>query len=67
MRKSYQDRPAAWFHPLTLTFEPVGVDLLDEVGVDVSGYEFGLCDDVPQYRDVVVDTWGGRGEDTYQL
>ena len=45
-----------WLHPLT--FEPFGVDLFDEVGVDVSCYELGLGDDVPQHWDVVVDTWG---------
>ena len=53
--------PAVWPHPLT--FEPFGVDLFDEVGVDVSCYELGLGDDVPQHWDVVVDTWeegGGR-------
>ena len=56
--------PAVWPHPLT--FEPFGVDLFDEVGVDVSCYELGLGDDVPQHWDVVVHTWeeggGRRGE-----
>lgn len=56
---SGKELPAVWLHPLT--FEPIGVDLLDEVGVDVSGYEPGLCDDVPQHWDVVVDTWGRQG------
>ena len=50
--------PAVWPHPLT--FEPFGVDLFDEVGVDVSCYELGLGDDVPQHWDVVVDTCGRR-------
>ena len=36
-----------------LTFEPFGVDFFDEVGVDVSCYELGLGDDVPQHWDVV--------------
>ena len=48
--------PAVWPHPLT--FEPFGIDLFDEVGVDVSCYELGLGDDVPQHWDVVVDTCG---------
>ena len=52
--------PAVWPHPLT--FEPFGVDLFDEVGVDVSCYELGLGDDVPQHWDVVVDTCGEREE-----
>ena len=56
---SEKELPAVWLHPLT--FEPIGVDLLDEVGVDVSSYEPGLSDDVPQHRDVVVDTWGRQG------
>ena len=47
-----------WPHPLT--FEPFGVDLFDEVGVDVSCYELGLGEDVPQHWDVVVDTCGER-------
>ena len=50
-----------WPHPLT--FEPFGVDLFDEVGVDVSCYELGLGDDVPQHWDVVVDTCGEREEE----
>ena len=47
--------------PPPLTFEPFGVDLFDEVGVDVSCYELGLGDDVPQHWDIVVDTWGEEG------
>ena len=52
--------PAVCPHPLT--FEPFGIDLFDEVGVDVSCYELGLGDDVPQHWDVVVDTCGEREE-----
>ena len=51
---------AVWPHPLT--FEPFGVDLFDEVGVDVSCYELGLGDDVLRHRDVVIDTCGEREE-----
>ena len=39
--------PVVWPH--SLTFEPFGVDFFDEVGVDVSCYELGLGDDVPQH------------------
>ena len=52
-----------WPHPLT--FEPFGLDLFDEVGVDVSCYELGLGDDVPQDWDVVVDTCGEGGTCNY--
>ena len=62
---SGKEQPAVWLH--LLTFEPIGVDLLDEVGVDVSSNEPGLCDDVPQHRDVVVDTWGRQGSRQLQL
>ena len=57
--------PAVWPHPLT--FEPFGVDLFDEVGVDVSCYELGLGDDVPQHWDVVVDTCGRGRRDWFWL
>ena len=36
------------------TFKPLGIDVFDEVGCDVTGYKCWLGNDVSQNRDVVI-------------
>ena len=51
-------------HVHCLTFEPLGVDLLDETSVDISRDKPWLSNDVSEDRNVVADPWreGERGE-----
>lgn len=47
-----------------MTLEPVGVNLRQEVGADVSGHEERVGDDFTQERNVVGHTWrSGGGEE----